>query len=131
MTKDEIIARKKEIDKEITLLNTELNSIEANEVKEKYKDKYSCKYCKYSAIEDFSPDGWHNTCGIHNCTCCHNVCDEFAPDTEITTYIKQHNTLDYGEASAIETLVNNVTSDKLTDKEKENIKKILNILYEQ
>lgn len=62
----------------------------------KFGKEFNCEFCKFNAVEDLSDDGWHNTCGADNCTCCHNVCEKYEPDNDITLFIKKHIRADNG-----------------------------------
>lgn len=90
MTKQELENRKIELENELNKIKKELFEYEANQKKEKYGDKYTCEFCKFAAVSGFSYDGWHNTCGRGECTCCHDVCDLYEPDNEITLFIKKN-----------------------------------------
>ena len=90
MTKQELEDRKIELEIELNKIRNELFEQEANQKKKEYGDKYSCEFCKFNAVSGFSYDGWHNTCGKGECTCCHDVCDLYEPDNEITLFIKQN-----------------------------------------
>ena len=57
--------------------------------RELYKNE-SCSTCKYNVITDFSLEGDHNLCGCDDapCTCCHDWCENYQPDTPLTKAIK-------------------------------------------
>ena len=90
MTKQELELKKRELQTELQEIDNKLDNFEYEEKKAQYGDKFTCEYCKYGAIQDLSGDGWHNTCGAHNCTCCHTRCVKYEPDNEVTLFIKQN-----------------------------------------
>lgn len=90
MTKQELELKKKELQTELSQINKKLYDFDYEEKKSKYKEQFTCEFCKFNAIQDLSYDGWHNTCGADNCTCCHSVCEKYEPDNEITLFIKQN-----------------------------------------
>lgn len=96
MTKQELTLRKKELETELLAIRNKLDDFDFEEKKAKYGDKFTCEYCKFNAVQDCSVDGWHNTCGADNCTCCHSVCDKYEPDNEITLFIKKNIRADSG-----------------------------------
>lgn len=96
MTKQELTLRKKELETELTTIRNKLYDFDFEEKKAKYGEKFTCEFCKFNAVQGFSGDGWHNTCGADNCTCCHNVCEKYEPDNEITLFIKQNIRADNG-----------------------------------
>lgn len=96
MTKQELELREKELSTELRRIKSKLYDFDFEEKKEQYGDKFTCEFCKFRAVADLSGDGWHNTCGADNCTCCHNVCDKYEPDNEITLFIKRNIRADSG-----------------------------------
>lgn len=90
MTKTELEAKKEELEEELREVRKILYNYDFEEKKVKYGDKYTCEFCKFNAVHDLSGDGWHNTCGADNCTCCHAVCEKYEPDNDITLFIKQN-----------------------------------------
>lgn len=71
-------------------IGRELKHLEALKIKQEYGDKYGCEFCRYGAVQGLSGDGWHNTCGSGNCTCCHDECDNFKPDNTLTLFIRKN-----------------------------------------
>lgn len=143
MTKQELTLRKKELETELATIRNKLYDFDFEEKKAKYGDKFTCEFCKFNAVHDFSGDGWHNTCGADNCTCCHSVCEKYEPDNEITLFIKKsiradsgllrsNNTNGYGhiderEYEAIKELVGDIfRHTELTDK----FKKVLTVCFD-
>ena len=96
MTKQELDLKKKELQTELSHINQKLYDFDYEEKKAKYGDKFTCEYCMFNALHDLSGDGWHNTCGADNCTCCHSVCEKYEPDNEITLFIKKNIRADRG-----------------------------------
>lgn len=96
MTKQELKLKKKELQTELNQVNKKLYDFDFEEKKAKYADKFTCEFCKFNAYQDCSGDGWHNTCGADNCTCCHSVCDKYEPDNDVTLFIKQNIRADRG-----------------------------------
>ena len=96
MTRQELKLKKKELETELHQIETKLYNFEYEEKKSKYGDKFTCEFCKYNAVNDCSCDGWHNTCGAENCTCCHSVCEKYEPDNYVTLFIKQNIRTNYG-----------------------------------
>ena len=90
MTKTELEARKEELEKELIEVRKILYNYDFEAKKAKYGDNFTCEFCKFNAVHDLSGDGWHNTCGADNCTCCHNVCEKYEPDNDVTLFIKQN-----------------------------------------
>ena len=87
--KEKLEARLKELEHEAQKVRAELYKYEEKELAEKYGDEFTCEYCRFNAVYGFSGDGWHNTCGADNCTCCNSNCKKYKPDNKATLYIKQ------------------------------------------
>ena len=87
--KEKLEARLKELEQEAREIRGKLYDYEEKALAEKYGDEFSCEYCRFNAVHGFSGDGWHNTCGADECTCCHSRCEEYKPDNKATLYIKQ------------------------------------------
>lgn len=91
---DEKYKELKEQEKEAYLIyqniKNEVAEYSITKLKEKYGNDFCCKTCKYSAVLNFSEDGWHNLCGMPGapCTCCNGFCDKYQPDNIFTQYIK-------------------------------------------
>ena len=96
MIKQELTLRKKELETELETIRNKLYNFNFEEKKAKYGNKFTCGFCKFNAVQDFSGDGWHNICGADNCTCCHSVCEKYEPDNEITLFIKKNIRTDSG-----------------------------------
>lgn len=143
MTKQELTLRKKELETELSAIRNKLNDFEFEEKKTKYGDKFTCEYCKFNAVQDCSGDGWHNTCGADNCTCCQSVCEKYEPDNEITLFIKKniransgllrsdktngYGHIDEGEYRAIKELVGDIFKhNNITD----TVIKLLSVCFE-
>ena len=90
MTKQELTLRKKELETELATIRNKLYDFDFEEKKAMYGNEFTCEFCKFNAVQGFSGDGWHNTCGADNCTCCHSVCEKYEPDNEITLFIKKN-----------------------------------------
>lgn len=137
MTVEEIDLKLEELKKNNVELESarRKNSAEIEKLKSErevlvFGKKPNCTCCRYSAGSDFTPDGWHNLCGNHDgaCTCCHNVCEAFRPDTKLTEAIKNgnFNTIDWDKADALKLLGLYVYSDSGNDDEY--VKKALKLL---
>ena len=96
MTKQELELRKKELQTELNTIQRKIYDFDFEEKKARYGDKFTCEFCRFNAVQDLSGDGWHNTCGADNCTCCHSVCEKYEPDNEITLFIKTNIRKDSG-----------------------------------
>lgn len=103
MTKQELELKKKELQTELHQVENKLHDFDYEEKKAKYGDKFTCEFCMYNAYHGFSPDGWHNTCGANNCTCCNSNCRKYEPDNDVTLFIKQHIRADSGFLRSIHT----------------------------
>lgn len=90
MTKQELEARENMLEKKLKKVREMLFDFDYKEKEAKFGKEFTCEFCKFNAVNDLSADGWHNTCGADNCTCCHNVCEKYEPDNDITLFIKQH-----------------------------------------
>ena len=90
MSKIELEQEKKELYDRIREIDKQIKQITQEELAAAYGEKYGCEFCCFNAVQGLSGDSWHNTCGADNCTCCHNVCEKFKPDNEITLFIKQN-----------------------------------------
>lgn len=93
MDKESLTRRKFELEKELASIRKTLCDWELNEKKEKYGNVMKCENCRFNAVLDFSPDGWHNCCGnddTYACTCCHAYCEYFEPDNIVTKFIKEN-----------------------------------------
>ena len=111
MTKQELELKKKELQAQLQVIGRKLYSFEYEEKKAQYGDKFNCLYCKFSAVGDLSGDGWHNTCGANNCTCCHSVCEKYEPDNDVTLFVKKnakYGHIDEDQHRAIRNLVGNI-----------------------
>ena len=73
-------------------LDFALNEYVIDALKKQYGNQLDCDNCKYNAVYDCDDSGWHNKCGHYAapCTCCHSYCRYFAPDNEITKWIKEN-----------------------------------------
>ena len=89
MDKNELLNKRSALEKELSIINDKLYNYGVNQLKEQYKDKFTCEFCRYNAVRGFSCDGWSNTCGAGNDTCWHCCCEEYKPDTEVTLKIKK------------------------------------------
>lgn len=111
MTKQELEARKKALESELIEVNKMLYNFDFEEKKAKYGKEFTCEFCKFSAVSDLSGDGWHNTCGANNCTCCHSVCEKYEPDNDVTSFIKKNTKyghIDEDNHRALRNLVGNI-----------------------
>lgn len=89
-TKEHLQQEKAELYKKIKTIDSQIKQIETEELRAAYGENFGCEFCRYNAVHGFSGDGWHNTCGADNCTCCHSSCEKYKPDNEITLFIKQN-----------------------------------------
>ena len=92
MELEQLIDREKYLRKELHTICEKIDNYNLNELEKTYGNKFSCSYCRFNAVLDFSGDGWHNLCGnkYAPCTCCHNNCEKYEPDTRYTKWIKKH-----------------------------------------
>ncbi len=96
MTREELEQKKSELRNELNEVLDAINDFEYEHKKVEYGDSFNCEFCKYHAYQDLSVDSWHNVCGADNCTCCHDNCEKFEPDNDVTLFIKKHVRADCG-----------------------------------
>ena len=98
----------KQIEKEINMLSKQLNQ-KQNELKEakesnfkeRYGDDFGCHNCAYGCCVDVGDN--HTYCTKDKCILCHDYCDEYMPDNELSIYIREKN---YFRGSTLSSLNN-------------------------
>lgn len=86
MTKKELLSKKQELETELKDVNREIATIDLKKIKDKYKEKALCEYCRYSAVIDCGSD--RNICAKEGCACFHTCCENYKPDNDASTLIK-------------------------------------------
>lgn len=84
--------KEKILQKELNYIKEQIEDYELLQLREKYSKDFCCDKCKFSAVFDFSHDGEHNKCALAAapCTCCHDGCERYQPDNEMTLWIKEN-----------------------------------------
>jgi hypothetical protein len=119
---EQLKLKEKELRKELSTIVEKIDNYNYQELEKRYGDKFTCDYCRYDCVYDFSGDGWHNLCGhtAAPCTCCNANCEYYKPDTWITRWIKDYaGQLDIKYRHAFETLGIDIFKDSLTNAETE------------
>lgn len=57
MTKEELLDKEKQLEIELADIKDQLENYKCEELKEKYGDKFHCKYCRHSCVLGFSGEG--------------------------------------------------------------------------
>lgn len=93
MELEQLKDRENYLRKELRAICEKIENYNLKELERIYGKEFSCDYCRFNAVLDFSGDGWHNLCGngfADCCTCCHSHCEKYLPDTRYTKWIKKH-----------------------------------------
>ena len=96
----------KQIENEINELNKQLwqkkneyaKAKESN-YKEQYGENFGCHSCAYSCCVDVGDRC--TDCAQGKCIYCYKYCDEYIPENELSTYVREHH---YYDESTVSTL---------------------------
>lgn len=139
MNKEELMAKRQKLEKELEEVIIDSKLLELKEKGERYGDKFTCQHCKYRAVRDFRAYCYMSTESPEK-----QVCKIYEPDNELTSWIKdklplftykgekwvQDGYLSADANRAITTLVGSTLRDSLDEVDKKKIIDILKILYE-
>lgn len=96
----------KQIENEINELKLQLNQKQnelkkatEDNLKEQYGNNFGCSNCAYTCCVDVGD--FHTYCAKSHCIYCRNYCDEYAPENELSAYIREHH---YYDESTLSTL---------------------------
>lgn len=78
---------------------------------------FSCETCRYAWLEDVDTVDMHALCERGRCKLCWHICDDYAPETEVSVYLSGDNhKYDYEEARLFHDLFSCYMADMTTEK---------------
>ena len=87
------------IEKDINALQTAINrkkdeyaNAKKSNLKEQYGDDFGCRTCAYSCCVHVGD--YHTDCTKGKCIHCEHGCDQYMPENDLSSYIREHHEYD-------------------------------------
>lgn len=81
-----------ELKKQLRQKENEFRKAKEDNLKEQYGKDFGCNNCAYSCCVYVGD--YHTNCVQGNCILCCDYCDEYMPENELSTYIRNHHYYD-------------------------------------
>lgn len=91
-----------ELSKQLYQKRNEYTKAKESNFKEQYGENFGCSNCAYSCCVDVGDRCTY--CTKRKCIYCHEYCDEYMPENELSAYIRENHHYDEDEVSILNRL---------------------------